>query len=323
MSKWQVYEISAKNSTVSGKTSFINILLIIIVFSFIPNCSFLRNNKATPQNKLLQEQVPQIINYDVREELIELGGDWYQVTARKEIEDTITPEKARELAINKARKKAIEYACGVSVASSSLRIQSESSYTSLIDYFGQISSLISQGMITEEEIISQRSYIENEEFFEEITVKVKVEKQKGVKDPYFDINAKLNKEHFTEGEKLELNLIPSQDCYMTILCIYSDQRVGLLLPNDYTDNFAKANKTYYYPHKDANYSIKLSLLPDKKEDTEMIMLIATKEFYNFTVFDKLSEYNTLESTLIDISKKLVNIPRNEMEINYLQYYIYK
>ena len=53
------------------------------------------------------------------------------------------------------------------------------------------------------------------------------------------------------------------------------------------------------------------------------MVIATKQKYDFKTFNKLSTYNTYESSLKEIMKQLVKIPRNEIEIEFLQYYIHK
>lgn len=294
-------------------------LFFLVLLSIILSCS--RNvllNESERQNKAK----PIFIEEKIYNEIENLGNDWYKVTATKQIVN-ITPEEAEQKAINKARLKAIEYACGIEVNSSTLNIQSESSFKSLIDYFSQITSLMSQGFILEQKILRNNTKTENSILIKEVTIKVKVAKQKGEKDPYFNINTKLNKVHFTEGEKLQLEITPTKDCYLTILCVYSDETVGLLLPNKHKNNFAKTNENFSFPDEQDNFSIPIFLLPNKTEDTEILMVIATKQKYNFTSFDILSSYNTYESSLKEIMKQLVKIPRNEIELSFMQYHIHK
>lgn len=289
--------------------------MVFITFS----CS--RNVLINESNRK-KESKPLIVEYKINNEIEDLGENWYEVTATKQIVN-ITPETAEQEAINKARLKAIEYACGIEVNSSTLNIQSENSFESLIDYFSQITSLMSQGFILDQKILKNNTKTENNILIKEVTIKVKIGKQKGEKDPYFNINTELNKEHYTEGEKLQLEITPTKDCYLTILNVYSNETVGLLLPNEYKDNFGKSNSKYKFPDKNDNFSIPLSLLPNKIEDTEMLIVIATKQQFEFTSFDKLSSYNTYESSLKEIVKQLIKIPKNEMEIAFLQYYVHK
>jgi len=297
------------------RIKFVLFILFFIIFS----CS---RNVLLNESYKKKEAKPIIVEDKINNDIEDLGNNWYQVTATKQIVN-ITPEKAEQEAINKVYLKAIEYASGIEINSATLSIQAESSFSSLIDYFSQITSLMSQGFIIEQRIINNQTKIENNNLTKEVTLKVKVGKQKGEKDPYFNVNAKLKKEHFTEGEKLKLEIIPTKNCYLTILCVYSDETVGLLLPNKHKDNFATSNETFNFPDENDNFSIPLSLLPNKDEDSEMLMIITTKQQFNFISFDKLSSYNTYESSLKEIMKELVKIPRNEMEIAFIQYYIHK
>jgi hypothetical protein len=297
------------------RIKFILFILVFITFSCSRNVLINESNRKKESKSLIVED-------KINNEIEDLGKNWYKVTATKQIVN-ITPEKAEQEAINKARIKAIEYSCGIEINSATLNIQSESSFNSLIDYFSQITSLMSQGFILEQKILRNNTKTENGILIKEVTLKVKVGKQKGEKDPYFNINTKLNKEHFTEGEKLQLEITPTKDCYLTIINVYSNETVGLLLPNEHKNNFAKTNETFFFPDENDNFSIPLSLLPNKKEDTEILMIIATKKLHNFTSFDKLSSYNTYESSLKKIMGQLVKIPRNEIEIAFLQYYIHK
>ncbi len=222
--------------------------LLFISLSIAFSCSsyvFLSESQKQKKDK------PIFYEDKISNDIEDLGDNLYKVTATEQIVN-ITPEKAEQKAINKARLKAIEYACGIEVNSATLNIQSESSFKSLIDYFSQITSLMSQGFILEQKILRNNTKTENENIIKEVTIEVKVGKQKGEKDPYFYINSDLNKEHFTEGEKLQIEITPTKDCYLTILNVYSNETVGLLLPNEYKDNFSKSNKKFTFPDENDN-----------------------------------------------------------------------
>ncbi|MEA1985897.1 MAG: DUF4384 domain-containing protein [Candidatus Marinimicrobia bacterium] len=299
----------------------ITIFIVIMISIIIISCNT-ESVKDESNSKTQSNVEPKIIKQKVDNKIYNLGDNWYKVTAQTQIVN-ITPKEAEQKAINEARIKAIEYASGVEVNSSTLSIQSKSSFNSLEDYFSQINSLISRGFILEQEILSNITKTDNNILTQEITLKVKVGKQLGKKDPYFNLDAKLNKEHFTEGEKLQVTIKPSKDCYLTLLSVYSNETVGLLLPNQLKDNFAKENEVYQFPDTKDNFSIGVSLLPNKSKDSELIMVIASKQKINFSSFDKISSYNTLESSLRTIMQQLVKIPREEIETAFLQYHIYK
>ena len=123
---------------------------------------------------------------------------------------------------------------------------------------------------------------------------------------------------------MEVSITPTKDCYLSIFCIYSNNKVGMLLPNEYRkDNFVNANKTFKFPENNDNFSIPISLLPGKNEDSELIMIIATKKQISFPLFKTISSYNTYEATISELMNKLVIMPRNEIEIENLQYYVHK
>ncbi|MBC8527513.1 MAG: DUF4384 domain-containing protein [Candidatus Cloacimonetes bacterium] len=281
---------------------------------------------ACSQNKNLILERPQniqIIRQPSEQGIKDLGDNWFEVTASTIIEN-ITPEEAKEKAIKNACKKAIEYYSGILVNSRTLKITSESNNKILIDHFSQLVNLTSQAIILEKEILSESITTDGNVLKKIVTLKVKVSEQKMERDPYFNLDAELNKDYFKEGEKLGLSIIPTKDCYLSIFCLYSNETVAMLLPNEYReDNFAKANKAFKFPDEKDVFSLPLGLLPDKNEDSETIIIIATKGEISFPSFKTFSTYNTFESSLKELMYQLSKIPRNEMEEVNLQYYIYK
>ncbi|MCK4653572.1 MAG: DUF4384 domain-containing protein [Candidatus Cloacimonetes bacterium] len=250
----------------------------------------------------------------------ELGDGWFEVTSSVVIEN-ITPQEAKKLAIQKACQTAIEQFSGIEVTGRTSLIEVESGCEVTIDHFSKLTNQTSQGVILKKEILKEENITQNNILYKSVTVKVKVGKQEGERDPFFKLEATLNKDYFKEGDVLELEIIPSKDCYLTILNIMSDENVITIFPNKYRkDNFVKANQVFKLPdEKDKSLGIKfkVGLLPGKEEDTEIVKILATKEPVNLQIG---SDYKT---ALESLQNWLVTIPRSHIEEVDLQYYIYK
>lgn len=158
-------------------------------------------------------------------------------------------------------------------------------------------------------------------------LRVKVGCQKGQKDPFFDVTATLNKDIFKVGEKLELTVQSSKDCYITVLNICSNDTVYVLFPNQYrSNNFLKAKELFRLPNEEdkmKGLSFRSKLLQEKEEDVEMIKVLATKENISLTASDTLSAYGTYELALKKLLNWLIKIPRDQIEELDLQYEISK
>jgi len=260
---------------------------------------------------LLFSEQPQIIN---------LSNDWYEVTVSVPIVN-ITPVQAREQAIQKACQMAIEQFAGIEVTGRTSLIQSESNNEITMDHFSKLTNQVSNGIILEKKLIKEENITENNLLYKCVTVKLKVGKQQGESDPYFSLDASLNKTYFQESEELFLRVTPTKDCYLTILNIMSDENVVTIFPNQYRDdNFAKAGDVFELPNQsDIKQGImfKVNLLPEKFKDAEIIKIIATKEPVSIKIN---SDFNTAFEAL---QNWLVKIPRDQIEEVDLQYFIYK
>lgn len=250
----------------------------------------------------------------------DLGDGWFEVTSYVVIEN-ITPEEAKGKAIQKACQTAIEQFSGIEITGRTSLIEVESGSEITIDHFSKLTNQTSNGIIMEKEIIKEENITKNNILYKSITLKIKVGKQEGERDPFFTIEAKLNKDYFKEGEELLLSVTPSKDCYLTILNIMSDENVITIFPNKYRkDNFVKANELFELPNENDNklgIMFKVHLLPDKEEDTEIIKILATKEPVNIQIN---SDFKT---ALESLQNWLVTIPRSHIEEFDLQYFIMK
>ena len=257
-------------------------------------------------------------------EIIELGNDWYELTESVQIVN-ITPEKAQEIAISKASNRAIDYYSGVEISGRTVKIHSATQDTVLLDNLTSLITKTSRGIIIDKEIISENNVIIDNQVYIVVTLKLKVGKQKGERDPAFTITGEINREYFQNGEEMKISVKSSQDCYLTILNVCSNDSVYVIFPNQYRkENFIKAGEEFLLPDMKKNrigLTYPVSLLPDKTEDTEIIKVLATKQKIDFSSVYTFSAYGTYKSALMDLQKWLLKIPRSEIEEIDMQYFI--
>jgi len=293
--------------------------ILIIFTALLVSCS----NSKEVQSKNNYNAV--ISNSDISE-ITSLGSGWFNVVESVEIKN-ITPEEAKQEAIQKALKKAIEYYSGVEVNARTTDLFAENQDKVLLDNFASITTLTSRGIIVEKELIKENIISDGNYLTKVVTLKVKVEKQEGAPDPSFKITANLNKDNFITGEELKLTVKSSKDCYLTIFNVGSNDSVYVVFPNKYReDNFLNAGEIFLLPSKkdnDLGIIFTVSSLNEKKEDSEMIKIIATREKIDFASIYSSSAYGTSKSTFLKLQKWLVKIPRNEIEEIDLQYFISK
>jgi len=298
-----------------------NSIIYFFIVIFISGCSVNKQNISTPPKEVIS--ISQNIS---KSELIDLGNDWFEVTESVVVKN-ITPEEATEKAIQRACKKAIEYFSGIEVSGRLIGIQAANQDKILLDNFSSITQQTTQGIILEKEIIKEKNISDGNQSKQVVTVKVKVGKQKGEKDPSFEIDANLNREYFKGGEEMELSIKSSKTCYLTILNICSNDSVYVIFPNEYRkNNFVKSGELFHLPNskdKEIGLYFSVNLLPNKKEDIEMIKVIATKQKIDFSSIYSFSAYGTYQSTFIDLQNWLLKIPRDEIEEVDLQYFIHK
>lgn len=295
-------------------------LFLVLFLSFV-SCSINQQNISKKPKEIIS--ISQNINPN---DFIDLGDGWFRVTESIVIAN-ISPQEAKEKAIQKACKRAVEYYSGIEISGRVVDIQVENQNEILMDNFFSITKQTTQGIILEKELITEEIISIGNQIEKVVTIKVHIGKQKGEKDTSFEIVANLNREYFKDDEEIELSVKSSKDCYLTILNICSNDSVYIIFPNEYRkDNFLKAGETFLLPNsndKEIGLCFPVNLLPNKNEDMEILKIIATKEKIDFFSTYSFSAYGTYKSTLKDLQEWLLEIPRNEIEEVDLQYFIVK
>ncbi len=241
--------------------------------------------------------------------------NWVESIGEAVVEN-ITPDEARQTAINRARISAIESKTGVRVHGS----------TMIKDYqlLADMVQTLSQGYITDEKIIKweQGLFQETQDKAPLTTYKVQLiacVAGVGEKDPYFKVDAKLNKPVFIAGDEAIITIKTSRNAYLNIFNLTADDRVSLIAPSSTLPIMPiKANKEFHFPPE--GFGLLMSVIKDKKRSSECFIIVATKEPYDFIGFAKTSSSPPSEGgdkgavkeglTVPEFYKNILKIPSN-------------
>jgi len=233
--------------------------------------------------------------------------NWVEATGEAVVEN-ITPDEARQLAINRARISAIESKTGVRVHGSTM----VKDYQLLADMV----QTLSQGYITDEKIIKweQGLFQESQDKAPLTTYKVQLSAcvaGVGEKDPYFKIDAKLNKPVFIEGDEAVITVRSSRDSYLNIFNLTADDRINLIAPSATLPIIpVKANKEFKFPPE--GFGLLMSVIKDKKRSSECFIILATKEPYDFISSPLVGEGRVRgkSMTVPEFYRNIIKIPSN-------------
>lgn len=257
-------------------------------------------------------------------DIVKLGKNWYEATAFVDFHKDITQAQAEQNAINNALAKIIEFHSGIEISSNSLSIVAETNLKIQTDHFSRLINTLSNGIILEKIIIESgiKKLIGNEIY--EVKLKAKVGELMGEPDPLFKLKADLNREVYQDGDYIVINVNSSKDCFVYIFNILSDGNVSVLLPNEYIkENFLKAGNSITVPsneEQDRGIKYKVSLLPDKLEDTEMIMVLGIKS-HDKRKNDFALNLGNYKFALKELQYMLIDFPRDMIELENINYLI--
>ncbi len=148
-------------------------------------------------------------------------------------------------------------------------------------------------------------------------------------DPDFTLNASLNKTSFKNGNEIQIQILPTKDCYVSIFNILEDEKILRLIPNQYKKrNYLKANEPFKFPDNvDKIKGLTLIAHTPKGKDivTETIFILALKQPLKLDA-EKIQEavfgiYNGKTAFMNDLIKNIARIPLNERGEKLMQYEI--
>ena len=191
--------------------------------------------------------------------------------------DNETPNIVKEKALNNAKINALSKA-GIpeDISSYNLLYQLDKNGDFQQIFDTQFQSEI-KGAVKSYEIINENRDVNEFGNFEiEITINAKVIKYNKNSDPSFTSKINGIKPVYNHGADLEFDLISSQDFYLTIF-YFNDNEAGLLFPNPREESKVfNAEKIHNFP-----YNARYELITEKKEETNRLIFVFTKEDYKF------------------------------------------
>lgn len=225
-------------------------------------------------------------------------------------EDT-TPARARSLALNNARRSAIEQATGVTVHG-----------LSVVYNYQLISDLISafsKGLIVKEEILIDNIKAEDKHIVYFLKIRAHVKPLKHKKPGDFRIvkaevfraegTSVMKNPVFQDNDEIQIRVGVNRDLFLNIFSVSQDGRITKLLPGKYfKHNRASAGRDFLFPDKvQRTTGLKLRVHSPKNLPSafETILVVATPKRVEL-----LSDNNQDENTITDLMYELSRLDQS-------------
>jgi hypothetical protein len=213
----------------------------------------------------------------------------------------ITPEKARMLAMERAKAKALEEA-GIETFVSA----STSTVSDLVENFINFSNSEIIGEFTDIKILEDRPIVIDDIVFYKVRIRAKVKTNNVKYDPEFDAKVSGFAVAYNEGDKLQFSITPTKDCYVQIFWFDDTGNGGILYPNEMEKTQPlKAKTESKFPQSDM---LEYTLYKETKEDME-----ANSFVFVFTKKERPYSKATKEgaTTLDDLYQWIIKIPSDQ------------
>ena len=225
-----------------------------------------------------------------------------------------TLDEARQLAIRRAKARAVEEACGVAIQSETFVREGVLSADFLrASAYGLV--------VGKPQIIEQKT-----ENFQKtpasplilqyvVKLEAKVRCEKGEPDPTYTLRVSLNQKTFRSGERLALRVRASKNSYLTVLSLGADGKVYLLRPNFVErKSLVPGGREVTIPsarERNAGLSFEVFTLPGHKKDGESLLLVATRRAIELQPLEKkgdLKSFETPQLAMEAVARWLTRIP---------------
>ncbi len=253
---------------------------------------------------------------------------WTVATGRCYSTD-VTPDEGWRRARLDAEANAVRDILGIRIMDATFGVKAESMGSANVesDYFSvfsELSSSTTAGRVVAEQVLSKNLLIENNYPVYTVQIRAKVAKDTGNPDPGFKVGIHLNKSiYFDRGspdinDAVKFSVTASENCYLYLFDIMSNDSVLLLIPDRYFTNnlYSAVDGPAGFQKKLNSLPIKLrvGLPPGKNSATEMLYLVALKKRVDFfsphMTKGALGIIPTYKSAILDLQKWLVMIPQN-------------
>lgn len=242
---------------------------------------------------------------------------WEKVTLQMEVPTDKSVDDIKETLLNDARAEAVIRAGGVQVETTTLSDEAWEK-NDFFETFRVLSRTTGKGLITREEA----TYQIKPGPLVVIDYRAKVQTHQTNPDPLFTVDCQLDREAYRTGDAITLDIVASQNSYLTIFSILDNERAAMLFPNDMwrASRLLQGHEPVSFPQPGEAYALTAEPHSEgKKKFSEVLLVVATKEPHLFgTTQSNGTGYNT---TWLDINQWLGKIPRDQWTLVYKQYQI--
>lgn len=252
-----------------------------------------------------------------------LADGWVEAWGEARVEG-ITPEEAKAKALQAARGEAIASVVGIEIRNLDYRALEEGG-ESFRDVFLSFSRQTSSGRIVDErQPVWRECKIPIPGRPLPITVyqarvEVRVTRQEGRPDPGFAVEVTLNKETFTDGERMQLEITATKPCHVTVLNITAADTAVVILPHEHRPaSYVGPGDTLRVPDEDEKamgISYPVTVPEGWTPAAERILVIATRTERPLAAgWRRTGHHNqvpTRKAALVHLMRWLVQVPREE------------
>ena len=190
------------------------------------------------------------------------------------IVNNVSPNQAKEEALNQARQEALRKA-GVSESISSVSsLSTFETNSSFSQYFSEHSLIELSGVLKSYEIVKEFMAIKDSIMIEyKVVINATVLMDKTTRDASFNVGINGVKPVYTNGSDLSFTVDATQDCFLYVFHKTKDG-ISLLTPNDFeSENKIQKQQTRTYPSGDVSYALSAS----KPEEQNIVFVFLKKQ----------------------------------------------
>jgi len=229
-----------------------------------------------------------------------------EAEGKAEISAGRTPDEARSLALDRARRTALEEVVGVNVRGSTVIYNA--------DLINDMVMTGTRGIIVAQEVLFNECGSEDGKLICTVRIKAEVKELDRSAKPPFSIKARVQRPGkksrkdvviFQEGDEVQVSVKLDKDGHLTIFSVDQFGKVYALFPNKFVkESFVEAGAEFVFPSDDLRargLKLRAHTLEGQNKSNESLVLIATKERV------ALLEDTSSEPVLTDLMAELSNL----------------
>ena len=221
--------------------------------------------------------------------------------------DDITPARARAIAMNNARRTALETAVGVNLHGSSVIYNS--------DLVSDLVITATKGIIVKQNVLEDKCYTEEDRIYCLVRIEAHVKPlsqadskrvrilKASIRRP--DKNVSENSPVFQDGDEIQLKIAASDNVFINIFSINQFGDVIKLYPNNYIKTeIIPSGKEFIFPDdtiRSQGLNLRVTTPKGMKSGIESVLIIATKE-EGFFLTDPSIQNPTISDLMNELSK---------------------